>query len=136
MNKEKSCGAVVFTVIDTSPHFVLVRNKRGDYGFPKGHVEGTETERETATREIFEETGLTVDFLDGFRTSDTYVPPGLDVLKDVVYFLARFDGQTPVAQEDELSGIALVSHEEARELLRFDVQRRILDEAREFLRNN
>ncbi len=133
MKKEKSCGAVVITRRGGRIHYVLVRNKRGDYGFPKGHVEGAETEHETAVREIREETGLTVDFLDGFRATESYVPPGLDVFKDVVYFLARFGSQTPVAQEEELSGLAVVPFEEAHELLQIDDHRRILEEARDFL---
>lgn len=36
---EKSCGAVVFTKIDSEIKYLLVSNKEGIYGFPKGHVE-------------------------------------------------------------------------------------------------
>ena len=40
---------------------MLIKNKRSaNWGFPKGHIEGIESELETALREISEETGLTV----------------------------------------------------------------------------
>ena len=37
---------------------VLRRTARGEYLFPKGHLEEGETEEETALREVAEETGL------------------------------------------------------------------------------
>ena len=67
MKTEKSCGAVVFTVIDSSIKYVIVESKEGYFGFPKGHVEKNETEKETALREIREETGLNVDIIDGLK---------------------------------------------------------------------
>lgn len=38
--------------------YLLVREKNGFWGFPKGHMERGETEQETAGREIKEETAL------------------------------------------------------------------------------
>ncbi len=136
MKKEKSCGAVVFTLINGCPQYVLVRNKQGVYGFPKGHVEGNESERATAVREIFEETRLTVRFLDGFRMEESYVPPNLGIVKDVVYFLGYFENQTPVPQEEELSGLVLVPYEEAMELFLFESYRRILTKANAYIKQN
>ena len=67
MNWEYSCGAVVFTRTNGNVLFVIVQEQAGAYSFPKGHMEGDETEMETARREVFEETGLHPDFLPGFR---------------------------------------------------------------------
>ena len=51
---ERSCGAVVSTERDGVRYYVLVK---GSYvGLPKGHMEPGETERETAIREVREET--------------------------------------------------------------------------------
>ena len=58
MNWEKSCGAIVFTRRNGQILFVIVQEQAGTYSFPKGHMEGDETEAETARREVFEETGL------------------------------------------------------------------------------
>ena len=59
MTVEKSCGAVVFTREGGEVRYVIIQSLEGYYGFPKGHMEGSETEQETALREIREEVGLT-----------------------------------------------------------------------------
>ena len=52
MNWEYSCGAIVFKRQNGEPLFVVVQEMAGAYSFPKGHMEGSETEMETARREI------------------------------------------------------------------------------------
>ena len=45
----------------------------GHWGFVKGHVEDNETEKETALRELKEETGLSkVEFIEGFKEKTHY----------------------------------------------------------------
>ena len=136
MKISKSCGAVVFTRAEDGIKFVIIANEVGYYGFPKGHAEEDETEHETARREILEETGLDVTFVDGFRTTDEHphiregYPP---VMKHMVYFLAEYTGQQPIPQEGEVSEILLISYEEAMSKFQFENSRRILREANEFL---
>ena len=95
MITEKSCGGVVFTRVGEEIRYVIIRGNNGVYGFPKGHMEGNETEEETALREIKEETGLLVALLPIFRTEDehlilqTHKEP---VMKHIVYFLAEYGG--------------------------------------------
>ena len=135
MKKEKSCGAVVFTQDGGSIRYVIIKSKTGTYGFPKGHVEGRESELETARREVREETGLDVEFKSDFRATDSYCfkIEDKEISKEVVYFLASFSEQTPVPQESELSGIYILGYEDALSLLQFEGARRILREANEFL---
>ena len=107
---EKSCGAVVICTEGGARRYVLTRSLKGVWGFPKGHMEGQETEHRTALREIREETGLNVSFIKGFRRTDEYMilrkdAPAID--KQVVYFLARYERQTPVPQETEGHGRSL-----------------------------
>ena len=92
MITEKSCGAIVYTCENSTIKYVIIRSKEGIYGFPKGHIEGIESELETALREISEETGLTVRLIDGFRTEDThrFMRNGEARLKHIVYFLAEY----------------------------------------------
>lgn len=133
---ETSCGAVVFTRQADDIRFVIIRSVTGCYGFPKGHIERGESERQTARREIQEETGLNVTLLDGFRTTESYVfkrGDGKEIDKHVVYFLAEFQGQTPVAQETEIASISLMRYDEAMAVFQFDSSRRILTEAYHFL---
>ena len=137
MNYEYSCGAVVFTRIDGEPHYVLVRAKNqpvGCHGFPKGHMEPGETEEQTALREICEETGLRVRLLPGFRVVTEYDLPDLPgTRKRVVFFLAEYGEQEPVAQESELAAITLAPWPRALELTEFADSKRILTDVHNFL---
>lgn len=134
MNCEKSCGAVVFTKTGGEIKYLLIANLQGIYGFPKGHVEPGETEIETALREVREETGLAIDLIEGFKTSDEHpIPSKKDTVKQIVYFLGSFDHQEAVYQKEELSGAYLVSFDEAMDMFQFESSRRILREANAFL---
>ncbi len=131
MELEKSCGAVIVKGGD-APKFLLVRQNDGHWGFPKGHVEGPETEIETATREIREETGLEVSIDSRFRSVDTYSPKQ-GVSKDVVYFLANPVSGSPTPQLSEISTVRWCTFTEAQELFNFESNRNILNAAMKFL---
>ena len=132
---EKSCGAVVFTKDAESIKYVIVESKNGFFGFPKGHVEEKETDQETAKREVLEETGLHVEFLNNFREEDTYSFQfnGEIRMKHIVYFLAEFSGQSLRAQESELNSIHLMDYETAMSSFQFESSKRLLKEAHNFL---
>lgn len=104
MIMEKSCGAVVFTVRDGQRLYLLEHMVRGHVSLCKGHVEGAETEHETALREIREETGLAVELLDGFSRTIRY-SPGEGHLKDVTFFLAFAPSWETRPQPEEVSSI-------------------------------
>ena len=137
MNYEYSCGAVVFTRVDGVPHYVLIRAKDqpvGCHGFPKGHMEPGETEQETALREIYEEVGLRVRLLPGFRSVTEYrLPSPPDTSKRVVFFLAEYENQQVRIQESELAGFTLAPFAQALELTEFADSKQILTDAHAFL---
>lgn len=136
MNYEKSCGAVVYTKSKQKIKFLLVKQKNGYYGFPKGHVEGEETEHETAKREIKEETGLDVRFVDNFKECDEYdLPTKEETKKTVVYFLANFNRQRIRIQDKEIEAFALVELNEALKLLKFDRMKEIIIKANGMIHN-
>lgn len=94
MKKEKSCGCIIYRYNNKIREFLLVHQKNGDYiGFPKGHVEGKETEIETAYREVKEETNLDVFIFDEVKVKDHYIIDK-NIDKEVIYFLA-----TPLSLE-------------------------------------
>ena len=131
---ERSCGAVVYTRINDAIRYVLVQSLGGFWGFPKGHMESGETEEETALREIYEEVHLKASILKGFRTKDEYALPGQEnVVKQVVFFCAAYEGQEIRAQESELLSAALASYEEAMRRLSCESSQRVLREAHDFL---
>ena len=135
MITEKSCGAIVFTKDNDEIRYVIIQSKEGIFGFPKGHVEGAETEEETALREILEETGLLVRLIDGFRTEDThtFIRNRETRLKHIVYFLATYEQQSLTVQESELSSIHLMNCETAMAAFQFESSKRLLKEAHCFL---
>lgn len=131
---EKSCGAVVFTREGGEIRYLVIKSLMGIYGFPKGHVEQGETEEQTALREVFEETGISVSLLSGFRVEEEYpLPQKEDTIKRVVYFLGEYCDQEPHYQASELTDALLVDYETAMILFQFDSSRRILSEANKFL---
>ena len=52
--REKSCGCIIIN----KNKVLLIKQTKGHWGFPKGHVEKDETEIETAIREVKEETNI------------------------------------------------------------------------------
>lgn len=135
MQYEVSSGAVVFTRKDNDIYFVIVKSLEGFYGFPKGHIEGNETEEETALREIYEEIGIRPQIIVGFRTTDEHpIPNKKDVIKRIIYFLAEYDNQQICYQEEELEGAYLMTYEEAMNAFQFESSKRILKEARGFIK--
>lgn len=132
MKQEKSCGAVIFRQENTRRYYLVITSTQGHATLCKGHVEGSETEHETAVREIREETALEVDFVDGFREVVTYSPrPGR--VKDVVFFLARVSGGTLACQPEEVTEARFLPFEEALGALTHDSDRDTLRKARAFL---
>lgn len=134
MEYENSCGAVVFTRHNGEIQYVIIQSLEGYYGFPKGHMEGIEKEKETALREIYEETGLRVNILDGFKASDEHqIPNKNGVTKRIIYFLAEYDNQEIQFQKEELLGAYLMNYKEAISAFQFDSSKRILTEANNYL---
>jgi tRNA nucleotidyltransferase (CCA-adding enzyme) len=135
MKTEKSCGAIVYTNENGCMKYVIIRSKEGIYGFPKGHMEGSETEVETALREVLEETGLMVQLIDGFRTEDshTFISNEETKLKHIVYFLGEYSNQIPHVQEAELSSLHLMDYETALSVFQYESSKRLLTEAHHFL---
>ena len=134
MNWEYSCGAIVFTRRNGQILYVIVQEMEGAYSFPKGHMEGNETEMETARREVFEEIGLQPVFLDGFRVQDEYAlaeKPG--TWKRVTYFLSEFTAETLTPRENEIRRIRLLPYEEAINLFEHQGTRQLFTQAHAFL---
>ena len=132
MKQEKSCGAVIFREENTKRYYLILTSTQGHTTLCKGHVEGDETEHETAAREIMEETGLTVDFLDGFRQVITYSPRP-NHMKDVVFFLAQVSGGTLACQPEEVAEIRFLPLNDALEALTHESDRDTLQKAAAFL---
>ena len=132
MKWEKSCGAVLFRGEKDCREYLLLRSVGGHVTLCKGHVEANEAEHETATREIREETALSVDFVDGFREVITYSPKP-DCMKDVVFFLARVTGGTLTCQPEEVAEAWFANFDSAMKAMTHESDRDVLQKAEYFL---
>ncbi len=134
MSYEKSCGAVVYKTSNKGIKYLLLKSIGLDsyWGFPKGHMEYSETEDETALREVFEECGLKVNLIDGFRATDKYNIDNF-IEKEVVLFLGEADNSLIKIQVEEIEDYRWCNYEEAKSLLTYESGRRILSETNKFL---
>ncbi len=133
MQYEKSCGAICFLIRDDQLKILLICHVHGrHWSFPKGHVEQGETEEQTAHREVFEETGITVQLLDGYREVSRYNPTQ-GITKDVVYFLGRAENNNIKLQTEELREAAFVPLGEAYRRLAYSADREMLAKAVEVI---
>lgn len=135
---EKSCGAVILYKDKATNEFsiLLVKNHNGRfYSFPKGHVELRENEKQTAVREVKEETDLDVEILDGFREVSDYCPFG-KIRKRVVFFLASAKSNRIKIQESEIDSYTWVPLKEAEKGCTYDNDRRIIHKVRRYVQDN
>ena len=127
---EKSCGAVVVTEKDGLRYYALVK---GSYiGLPKGHMESGESERETALREIQEETCVTAKLVPGFRRTVVYQLPNGNS-KRVVYFLAVYYQQKAHRNPEEFLKVLELPYQAALRALTFENDRRTLRAAEKWM---
>ncbi len=126
MSMIHSAGAVLYTVLAGQRHYVLVREKNGSYGLPKGHVEPGETLAETALREVWEETGVrAVLHSKEPAMVDEYPIAGGDI-KRVSWFVAHYADQTLDVDTTQVLGVMLLPLEGALNTLTYGSTREIL----------
>ena len=129
MKQEKSCGCIV---INEKNEILLVHHNAGHWGLPKGHMEEGETEIETAIRETKEETNIDVEVNENFRYTQIYSPKE-NVMKEVVYFLAKNVNNNKEAQLEEVSEVRWFNFEKAIETITYDNSKEILLELKKDL---
>ncbi|MBR2621695.1 MAG: NUDIX domain-containing protein [Clostridia bacterium] len=132
MTFEKSCGALVIRhdAQTGNDYILMIRHRPGGYrSFPKGHVEPGETERETAMREVMEETSVRITLIPDFRHVVCYTPaPAVE--KEVVYFLARTEQTDIRPRRGEIAQVEWVPLLQAERYLTHDNDKRVLQAAR------
>lgn len=99
--------------------FLLLRNKRGFWGFPQGHKERGENEIQTLQREVQEETGITDIDIHQYIGKIQYKyfrADGIRSEKEVKFYFAT----TPVREvviSNEHEGFRWTTYQEALSML-------------------
>lgn len=99
--------------------FLLLRNKRGFWGFPQGHKERGENEIQTLQREVQEETGITdldIHQYIGKIQYKYFRADGIRSEKEVKFYFAT----TPVREvviSNEHEGFKWTTYQEALSML-------------------
>ncbi len=135
MLNEKSCGAVVYSK-NSEVNYLLLQYEAGHWDFVKGNVEGGETEKDTATRELQEETGIAdTKFIGGFREKISYFykRQGATIYKEVIFFLMETH-TTHVKISFEHIGFEWLPYGRAMEKLTFKNARDVLQKAHIFMK--
>lgn len=120
-NKHTSYGVIPICVNkEGTKEYLLLQSHGGYWGFPKGGPEAGEVPKDTAIREIFEETGITVK--ESQLTSSIkycYEQPieGLNQTKCVVLYPVRLVVKNVSIQQKEIAESRWVSCEEAISLI-------------------
>ncbi len=135
--REKSCGAVVFKR-NGEVKYLLLLYDAGHWDYVKGQVEPHESERDTVTRELKEETGITdAHFIENFREEINYFyrREGRTVYKEVVFYLME-SKESRVKLSYEHIGYEWLNYEQAMAKLTFANAKIVLEKAYEFLKKN
>lgn len=135
---EISAGGIVFRRLpDQSARYLLIRDSYDNWGFPKGHLEDSETPAAAAQRETAEETGLGDLVLHGpIRMIDWHFRfRGRHIHKYCHFFLLESPDGEPCPQIDEgITACQWLTHEEALAALSYDNARGVLKRAGEMVR--
>ncbi|HLD80060.1 MAG TPA: NUDIX domain-containing protein [Candidatus Nanoarchaeia archaeon] len=139
MEKEISCGFVLYTKSPEILFLLLKHPNQGEWEFPKGHQENSETYYETAKRELIEEVNLDADKditlakkneqLKSF-TYEYRSPSGS--LRKMVLFVGLCNKNPIISSEHR--GFAWFTFEEAKKLLKYPEVRGCLEEIYHFVR--
>lgn len=141
---EKSCGVVLFNEQKVLLLQYATGQKEGEWDlqghwdFPKGHVDKGETEIETATRELEEETGIkNIMFLENFRKTINYTfqKGERKIAKEVVFFIAT-TAETEINLSHEHVDYGWFDFTSALKQLTYDNARSVLSEAIIFYEKN
>ena len=125
---EKSCGIVLFRESNGERLYLLLHYPNGHWDFPKGHVEKGEDEKQTARRELEEETGISNStFIDGFRypVSYSYFRRGKRSNKQVIFFLAHTE-LDEITISHEHQNFIWLNYQDSLEKLTFDNAKNLL----------
>jgi bis(5'-nucleosidyl)-tetraphosphatase len=128
MKQDFSFGIIPLQKQSSKWHVFVIKHTSGHWAFPKGHKENIENPLQTAKRELFEETGLTVNKLlsdETLTSSYFFLKKNQRVEKTVTYFIAEVEGTISLDRKEVVEGkwlefskaINLLTYQESKNIL-------------------
>jgi 8-oxo-dGTP pyrophosphatase MutT (NUDIX family) len=135
IEQEVSYGGVVVRGRDVI--VIVPRGRRRVLGLPKGGRNAGESPRETAAREVREETGIVAKVRDRLGQVDySYRRGGRRVDKTVYFYLCEFEAGDTADHDHEVDDARWMPLEEARRRLSFPGERAMIERALSILAAN
>lgn len=135
MIKEVSSGGVVIF----KNTILLLKKYNGDWVLPKGRVEKGEKLKTTALREVLEETGVKgeiIDYIGKINYEYNNTKNEELVSKTVHWYLMRSNSMNCTPQKNEGFVDALFVYKyKAKELLRYEDEKKILKKSLQMIKN-
>lgn len=131
MNTAVSCGGVVIFRGKILLLYKCIKNKYDGWVLPKGTVEEGEEYKETALREVKEETGVDAEIISFIDVSHYSFNVGEEIIeKDVHWYLMASDSYYSKPQKEEhFLDSGYYKYIEAWHLLKFSNEKYILEKA-------
>jgi 8-oxo-dGTP diphosphatase len=127
---ETSAGGIVYREDPNGIRILMIADDKGRWSFPKGQVDKGESPRETAVREVKEETGISGDAETELGKTEYFYRKGRLLIHKTVYFYlirALSDAITP--QTSEISDARWFSADDARRRSTFAANTELLEKA-------
>ena len=126
-----AAGCVIFNATPDGPRILLIFDQYGQWTFPKGHLEASETSAAAAIREVYEETGIQGEL--GALVQTIYydvVKKGRTLRKQVDFFVMHTTQHTVTLQASEgISDYRWGDATTAMTLLSYDQMKAVLTAA-------
>lgn len=136
---EQCYGVIVFLMGEQNKFLLLERKEtKDDWTFAKGHIEEGETPKETAIRELKEETGIKeIEILDLPLIHEEYeiFKNGEKRFKMNDYFIGFVKQNKVKIEEKEIQSYKWVSYKEAIDSFEYERRKRVLIEAQRYIKN-
>lgn len=130
-----SFGIVPISISEGKICFLLIKQYDDFWSFPKGHPEDKESEIETASRELLEETGIIPNRIlpDTYFTEKySFEKDRIKINKTVKFFPGFCDKIEPTIDDKEITDAGWFEYEQALEKLTYKETKEILVQAQNF----
>lgn len=144
-----SAGVILF--FETAPgnrEYLLIRYPSGHFDFARGHLEGTETKKEAALREVEEETGIQNVKLFNYELHSKFFyyakgqeyerrkrdGKGTIIFKEVFMYPGQVENQT-IRLSHEHTEFVWLPYKEAYAKVTFNNAKAILQKTEEYIKN-